>query len=134
MPPVVGSRHDSASHLAGIPGRTLRRALDGEECPIRNFCRLEGDGGRSLAAISADVFACDVQPNGLLRLTLLRTPFFAHHDPATPAQTDLSPVTDLGEHFYDVAILADAAEETLLCEQYRQTLPQRFTETTRGMG
>lgn len=119
--------------MDGIPGGTLRRALDGEEYPIRIFCRLEGNGGRSLAAISADVFACDVQPNGLLRLTLLRTPFFAHHDPATPAQTDLSPVTDLGEHFYDVAILANAGEETLRREQYRQTLPLRFSETTRGM-
>ena len=120
--------------IDGIPGGSLCRALDGEEYPTFNSCRLEGKDGRSLAAVSADVFACDVQPDGILRLTLLRTPFFAHHEPATPAQADLAPVTDLGEHFFDMAILADAGEEVLRRELYRQTQPLRFSETTLGMG
>ena len=118
----------------GIPGGTLRRALDGEEYPVFDFCRLEGADSRSLTAVSVDVFACDVQPDGLLRLTLLRTPYFAHHDPAAVADNCLSLVTDLGEHFYDIVLLADADDATVRRERFRLTQPLRFSETTRGMG
>ena len=116
-----------------IPGGALRRTLDGEEYPVSGFCRLEGPGGRSLAAVSADVFACDVQPGGALRLTLLRTPFYAHHDPGAPAADCPEPVVDLGEHWFDIALLADAGEDAVRRERYRQTRPLRFSETTLGM-
>ena len=116
-----------------IPGGALRRALDGEEYPLSGFCRLEGPGGRSLAAVSADVFGCDAQPGGALRLTLLRTPFFAHHDPGVPAKDCPEPVADLGERWFDIALLADAGEDAVRRERYRQTRPLRFSETTLGM-
>ena len=119
--------------LDGIPGGMLRRKLDGEEYPVFGFCRLEGAGDRSLTAVSSDVFACDVLPDGLLRLTLLRTPYFAHHHPTEPTPGSLSPVTDLGDHFYDIALLENADEAAIRRELFRQTHPLRFSETTRGM-
>ncbi|MGI5869515.1 MAG: hypothetical protein ACOX9C_08760 [Kiritimatiellia bacterium] len=122
-----------ARRVDGIPGGTLERRLDGEEFPIFNTCRLEGPAGRSLATVSNTVFACDVQPSGLLRLTLLRTPFFAHHDPAQPPEATLAPVTDLGEHFFEIALLPDATPDDIRREAFRQTRPLRFGETTRGM-
>ena len=42
-------------------------------------------------------------------------------------------MTDLGEHFYDIAILDNAREAAIRRECYRQTHPLRFSETTRGM-
>lgn len=108
-------------------------ATRGEEYPVSGFCRLEGPGGRSLSAVSADVFACDAQPGGALRLTLLRTPFYAHHDPGAPARDCPEPVIDLGERRFDIALLADAGEDAVRRERYRQTQPLRFSETTLGM-
>lgn len=125
-PPFKASRR-----VDGVPGGELERALDGEEYPIRDFCRVEGDG-KSFACVSTAVTAADVRPDGTIRLTLLRTPYYCHHDPA--AITDPSmPVTDLGVHDLDVTFLFDPSADDIRREVCRQTDPLVFSETTYGV-
>ena len=50
-------------------------------------------------------------PGGALRLTLLRTPFFAHHDPGVPAKDCPEPVADLGERWFDIALLDEPTND-----------------------
>lgn len=116
----------------GCPGGEIRRALNGEEFPFFNYCLLRGEE-QSLAVVSKDCFACDVQPDGRLRLTLLRTPYYAHHNPyVVPAVNDYR-ITDQGEHEYDIAVMADPSPEELRGEVFRQTDPVVFSESTFGV-
>jgi len=117
----------------GIPGATLERRLNGEEYPIHNFLAVSGQDG-ALAVVSRDVFAADVQPNGTIRLTLLRSPYYAHHTPFVVVPGSTYPVCDRGEHEYQISLIpmkkwSPAAVEA---EAYRQTQPVWFTESTLG--
>lgn len=118
-----------SSRIDGVSGGPLPRKPDGEEYPVFNFCRLIGDG-REIAAVSSDVFGADVQPDGTLRLTLLRTPYFAHHDPYSIPDNCNGRVTDIGEHFYDIALLENPKDNDIAREVIRQSKPLRFSETT----
>lgn len=115
----------------GVPGGEVERTPDGEEYPIRDYCRVEG-AGRSLACVSASVTACDVQPDGTIRLTLLRTPYYCHHDPDRMFDASM-PVTDLGPHDIEVAIMNDPAPADIRREVYLQSNPIIFSETTFGV-
>ncbi len=118
----------------GCPGGSLERGLDGEEYPMYRFVCLKGTN-RMLAVVSSDVFSCDVQPDGLLRLTLLRSPFYAHHDPTPIPEREFAAVTDQGEHEYEIVILPLFLHEKAIigAECFRNTNPVRFSESTLGM-
>ncbi len=118
--------------LDGVPGGVIRRGLNGEEFPLFNRIQLKGEN-RSLAVISKDCFGCDVQPDGTLRLTLLRTPYFAHHDPYKVPKRNFYRITDQGTHEYEFTFLADPSEEEIQNEVFRQTDPVVFSETTLGV-
>lgn len=118
--------------IDGVPGGPLPRKADGEEYPVFNFCRLVGVN-HEIAVVSADVFGADLQPDGTLRLTLLRTPFFAHHDPCVIPAACTGRVTDIGEHFYDIVVFDNPGDGDVAHEVFRQTRPLRFSETTLGM-
>ena len=118
----------------GCPGGTVPRRLNGEEYPVFNTVLLKGEAA-ALAIVSRDLFSADVQPDGTLRLTLLRTPCYAHHDPyQLPAEHNF-PVTDLGEHEYEITLLPLLPGETtpIAAEVIRQSRPVFYSETTRGM-
>ena len=116
----------------GCPGGEIRRELNGEEFPFFNYTLLRGRE-QSLAVVSKDCFACDVQPGGELRLTLLRTPYYAHHDPYRVPAVNTYRITDQGEHEYEIALLADPSPEELQREIFRQTDPVVFSESTLGV-
>ena len=83
--------------------------------------------------MSKDCFACDVQSGGELHLTLLRTPYYAHHDPYRVPAVNTYRITDQGEHEYEIALLADPSPEELQREIFRQTDPVVFSESTLGV-
>ncbi len=118
--------------IDGVPGGEIARALNGEEFPLFNFCRLEGEA-QSLAVVSKECFAADVQPNGTLRLTLLRTPYYANHDPYRVKGVNSFRITDQGEHDYEFALLVDPTAEEIQREIFRRKEPVVFSESTFGV-
>ncbi len=73
----------ATGRIDGIMGGHLRRGLDGAERPLRDWTLLELPGGVRLGIACPDVFAMDAT-SGRVRLTLLRSPLMAHHDPRVP--------------------------------------------------
>lgn len=116
--------------IDSVPGGEIARALDGEEYPLYRAIRLLGAGGEELAVLSEDVFSCDVQRDGTLRLTLLRTPYFAHHRPMEVPDRTMAPVTDLGVHDFALTILDNPPAGELERERGRLSKPLRYSETT----
>ncbi|MCX7017381.1 MAG: hypothetical protein NTW86_33255, partial [Candidatus Sumerlaeota bacterium] len=92
---------DIRQRIDGIPGGRLARECDGKEYPVFDYLALAGED-RALAVVSRDIFSADVQPAGVARLTLLRSPHYCHHDPFTLVD-DRYPLTDQGEHDYEIA-------------------------------
>jgi alpha-mannosidase len=95
----------------GIPSAPdqceLERALDGREHPVRDRTLLELADGRRLGLVFPDVFALDATP-ARVRLTMLRSPLMAHHDPYRgPAPRGT--YADQGEHEFRFRILLDPA-------------------------
>ncbi len=120
----------------GIMGGSIPRALDGKEYPFRSWSMLSGGDGRTVAVISRELTSLDVQPDGLLRLTLLRSPFYAHHAPYQAPENHDYPLTEQGEQEYLLRFLlldepdagkAEAAAEALKCRIF-------FSESTFGVG
>lgn len=119
----------------GVPGGEIAaRPLDGAEYPVRNYTILEGET-RSLAVVSADVQALDIQPDNTVRLTLLRSPYFVNvwANELTPERD--CPVTDQGEHDYLITflpVIGTMAMTDVEAEILRQTDPVVFSESTLG--
>jgi len=120
--------------LDGIPGGTLKRPLSTQEYPIQNFTSVTGDE-QSVAIVSADCYGGDVQPDGTIRLTMLRCPVYANHGPFEVREGDLFPVTDQGYHEYEIALVVGKRfdQETIDAESHRQTNPVVVSEATLGM-
>ena len=123
------------SRLDGAPGGVAARICNGEEYPMTDFVSVLSPDGRRFAVASPDVTGVDVQPDGMIRLTLLRSPCYAHHDPfQLPADNDY-PVTDQGEHEYRILLLPEAGgPEEIRRACFRLTDPLWFSESTRGCG
>ncbi|MBP5637855.1 MAG: hypothetical protein J6X55_00115 [Victivallales bacterium] len=119
--------------LDGVSGGMLERQCDGREYPVFNVIQLHGENGETATIISKDVFACDVQPDGTVRLTLLRTPYAAHHDPTAVPQNNARHALDQRLMTYDITLLCNASRSQIQDEIYRQKNPLIVSETTYGM-
>ncbi|MBI4977824.1 MAG: hypothetical protein HZC28_10090 [Spirochaetes bacterium] len=119
----------------GIPGGIIARQCDGREYPLHNTLSLSGDG-RTLTAVSRDIFAADVASDGAMRLTLVRSPYYAHHNPFKVEANHDYPLTDQGVHEYEITLIPSSSvdRKTIDAEVLRQTEPIWMTETTAGMG
>lgn len=116
-----------AERSDGTPGRAVVRPNDGREMPLHDAVALPGWG-----VVCPDVFACDATPERL-RLTLLRSPLMAHHDPSPPAFAR-PVVADQGEHVFRFRFHLAPRPCAELQDEGRQW--QRMplvAETTRGM-
>jgi alpha-mannosidase len=122
------------SRLDGYPGGQVERAMDGREYPVQGCVALVG-GEASIAVVSHDVFGSDVQPDGSMQLTLLRSPHYAHHEPFKLPSVHAYPLTDQGVHEYEVALLpmCSFSQDVIEEEMNRQTNPVWISETTKGM-
>lgn len=67
-------------HTDGIPAGELVRHATGREHPARDRSLLELEDGRRLGLVLPDAYALDARPQRV-RVTLLRSPLMAHHDP-----------------------------------------------------
>lgn len=124
----VQSRRD------GVPAGFLERKRDGREYPIMNSVAIEGDG-ICLAAVSPDIYGADVQPDGTVRLTLLRSPIYANEPDYVLPSIPIHHVTDQEEHEFEIVLVVAKGfdAEALLNEAARLNVQPLLTETTYGM-
>lgn len=104
-----------------VSGGPLDRPMDAREYPLAGGLLVSNDKS-NIAAASADVFSVSVSPDSV-DLTLIRSPFVAHHDP-TPADIWPDyPVTDQGRHEFVLRILPNCKWDVgCLQRQVRQML------------
>lgn len=113
--------------LDGTPGMAVVRANDGREMPLHDAVALPGWG-----VVCPDVLACDATP-ARLRLTLLRAPLMAHHDPEPPVMPR-PVIADQGEHLFRFRFhLTPREADALLAEAVMWQRMPLSAETTRGM-
>lgn len=128
VPPVFRVQR----RIDGTPGAFLPRPLDGKEYPLYDSLTVIGDNA-CLTVVSPDITAADVQPDGSIRLTLLRSPCYAQQAPARPRA--LQSLTDQGVHDFELILLTAAAyvEANIRDEANRLNHPLWVSETTLGM-
>ncbi|MCY3020991.1 MAG: hypothetical protein NTW87_18400, partial [Planctomycetota bacterium] len=80
----------------GVMGGELARPCDGRERPLRDRTLLETADGTRLGIVCPDVFALDATDRRV-RLTLLRSPLMAHHEPHAGTAARFT-VADQGAH------------------------------------
>lgn len=116
-----------------VPGGPLERQCDGNEYPIHDAVSVYGTTG--ITFVSADTYAADVQPDGTVRVTLLRSPYYAHHRPAEASDVLGHPVMDQGLHELEFALhLAGEDRRRELDSIIAATRhPIVTAQTTRGM-
>ena len=118
----------------GTPGAIVERPMDAREYPITDIVSVAG-AGASLTAVSPDIYGADVLPDGTMRITLLRCPVYAHHDPSKVEANGPYPVTDQGVHEYEIDLLMDRAFEADrgMAASVRLNFPLWISESTKGM-
>jgi alpha-mannosidase len=96
-----------------VSGGPLARPLDSQEYPL-NGALVVGDTARqdrpchTMAVIAPEVFSVSADAEGV-SLTLLRSPYVAHHDPYPAANRPDHPLTDQGLHEFDIILAPGAA-------------------------
>ncbi|MBQ7396507.1 MAG: hypothetical protein IJW08_08210 [Lentisphaeria bacterium] len=90
LPFEISHRYDA------VPGAFIPRSCNGKEYPVAGAIVLSAANGRSLV-IAGEFTACDVQSDGRVRLTLLRTPIYSHHDPRVIPEEHAFEVSGCGE-------------------------------------
>jgi hypothetical protein len=101
-PAPIDSRTDLVS------GGPLGRPLNGAEYPLGGGLLMRTAAG-CLTVAAPEVFSAGADESSCW-LTLLRSPFVAHHAPSVPQERQDHPVTDLGWHAFDLMI--EAGDET----------------------
>jgi len=92
-----------------VCGGPLERPIDAVEYPL-NGGLLVRAGDETLGIIAPEVLSAGVEPQAV-NLTLLRSPYTAHHDPAAPIMRGDQPVCDQGVHNFEI-ILRLASDTT----------------------
>jgi len=121
------------SRTDGTLGGSTARPTDGREYPLQDWIHLKHDDGADSAIICPDSFGIDVTPDRA-RVTLLRSPLLAHHDP----NLGLSPrkqYADRGEHVLRFRFLNGASIDpgTLGAIAHGIHQPPLTADLTRGM-
>jgi alpha-mannosidase len=91
-----------------VSGGPLARALDGQEYPLNGALAVGGTAGQgrprhTMAIIAPEVFSVSADAEGV-SLTLLRSPYVAHHDPYPAANRPDHPLTDQGLHEFEIVL------------------------------
>jgi alpha-mannosidase len=118
----------------GVLGGALRRDLEARERPLRDYTLLRLAGGARVGVVCPDVYALDLD-DGHARLTLLRSPFMAHHDPVVAEDHPRRVLADQGRHHFRFQFLsgADLTVEELERRALMMQRPPLVAEGTRGM-
>lgn len=127
---LVVPQHGGTQRLDGTPGMALARDNDGVERPLHDWTRLDDVG-----LVCPDAYAIDVTAERA-RLTLLRSPLMAQHDPC-PTDGSRMPravVADQGTHRFRFRFLFDGVlPEGLAAQAFAWHRPPLAAELTRGM-
>ena len=96
-----------------VSGGILNRAIDGREYPLTGGMAVKCLDGE-FTVICPDVFSGSVD-DSKIALTLIRSPYTAHHDPADPAKCPERAVCDQGSANFELVLsfdkdIADLAE------------------------
>jgi alpha-mannosidase len=122
----------AAERLDGVPGGGARRAQDGRETPVIDWTVVTLAGGGSLGIAMPDCGAVDGTIERL-RLTLVRSPACAWHDPAViPAGRAISWL-DQGAHDFRIALLPGADAAAADAAALGMHRPPACIDWTRGM-
>jgi alpha-mannosidase len=90
-------RETITKRIDGVMGSHILRAQNAGELPLRDWTFIEGKHTK-IGIVAPDVFALDSNEKSV-RLTLLRSPLMANHEPF-PAQHPRGVFADRGEHFF----------------------------------
>ncbi|HEY3323708.1 MAG TPA: hypothetical protein VGP72_24855 [Planctomycetota bacterium] len=117
----------------GVMGGALIRECAGKERPLRDWTLLELKDSPRAGIVCPDVFALDATPERV-RLTLLRSPLLAHHDPH-PAAAARVTVADQGEHTFRFRFFVSPELSNTVLDNHALMLqrPLIFADLTRGM-
>jgi len=131
---VLPFDEEIAGRLDGIMGGWIERGRTSDERPMRDFCLIRLRSGMRIGIVCPDVFALDASPQAV-RLTLLRSPFMAHHHPSHPATPPHAVPTDQGIQQFRFEFFAGAelAPETLERRALMIHRPLLVSDYTRGM-
>jgi alpha-mannosidase len=88
-----------ADRIDGVMGEPLARSLDGRERPVQDFAWFRLRDGHAFGVVCPDVFGMDADADGV-RLTLLRSPLEAHHDPSPADAFPRAEAADQGVHHF----------------------------------
>jgi alpha-mannosidase len=118
----------------GVLGGAIDRGLEARERPLQDFTLIRLASGDSVGVACPDVFGIDARGD-TVGLTLLRSPFMAHHDPVDPADFVRRTTADQGPHRFRFQFFAgrlldpqDLARRALMIQR-----PPLVVETTQGM-
>ncbi|MDD5198295.1 MAG: glycoside hydrolase family 38 C-terminal domain-containing protein [Terrimicrobiaceae bacterium] len=119
--------------MDGILGGQLTRPNSGAESPLRDWTLFSLENGGKLAVVCPDVYALDATKRRL-RLTLLRSPLLAHHEP-NPGTDPRATIADQGVHEFRFLFRVGPRlrPEDLEHEAWQLREPPLYADTTRGM-
>jgi alpha-mannosidase len=120
--------------IDGVMGGALDRGTERRERPMRDVCLVRLRSGAQLGIVCPDVFAVDSDARSL-RLTLLRSPFMAHHHPSHPATPPHGVIADQGPHSFRFEFLASHALDIATLERraLMRHRPPLVSDWTKGM-
>ena len=124
------------ARIDGIPGGRIARPMNRQEFPFQNHVTVHNNTA-ALSLVTPDAYAVDVQPDGTVRMSLLRSPNFCHNHnfPEPIPDEHIYPLMSQGEHVYDISLLPAACymHEQIDAIVHRLTDPVWMSENTIGM-
>ncbi|CAN5422270.1 hypothetical protein BH11ARM2_BH11ARM2_31850 [soil metagenome] len=123
----------SPTRLDGVMGTNLLRKNDGNELPMRDWTLLGDASSAQLGVVAPDVYGLDARPERA-RLTLLRSPMMAQHDPA-PALAPRAVISDQGTHTFRFRFFYGEGLSVEELDRHASTMqrPLVVTDATGGM-
>jgi alpha-mannosidase len=115
----------------GIANGDLVRPANGREVPIHDRTWLQLADGTELGVVCPDCYALDAT-SLRLRLTLLRSPLMAHHDPCVPTHAH-GTLSDQGVHTFRFRFWGGSNLAALAADAFRWHRPPLTADLTRGM-
>ncbi|MFW5486798.1 MAG: alpha-mannosidase [Spirochaetaceae bacterium JB067] len=101
---------DSAVFSTEIPGGTMVREANGDEYPVQRWTHVGTSEGKGLCVINNGVYSANSRSN-VMHLTCLRSPIYAHHEPAHPRSDITHKYMEFGEHDFSFRILPTVSKE-----------------------
>ncbi len=120
--------------IDGVMGGALVRPNSGAERPLRDWTLIRQLSGPSLGIVAPDVYGIDGSPDRV-RLTLLRSPAMAHHEPVDIASAIRAVIADRGTHTFRFRYYCgnEITEQTLEPSAFSMQRPPVIADLTRGM-